>query len=295
MTRPPLQFCSVLSAEVGEPLPGTGVHQPANVLIRWPKARWRYSLRLADGMPPALLDAIEANVAAGRRVNLIDRKGEPDTHARVMLTPEELACDVAIDTLPDLLEAILSKSDLAPFNPRPMPARVLLCCTHGKHDRCCAKFGFATYKALAAEAGQHAADFDIWEATHLGGCRLAASVLSLPSRRKYGRVAPNAARAFLDAEAADEPFLPSYRGAADLSPPAQAAEVTARMSGHGPIRRVTERSATKDRHIFEIQTDTGSVAIAVDGKAMATYDACGDIDDPQEEPGRKTVWTGRIL
>ena len=291
----PRQYCSTLSAGAGEPLPGTGAHQATNALIHWPKARWRHSLRVADGMPPDLVGAVEATVAAGRRVNLIDRKGEPVDRVRVMLTPEALSFDVAPDDVPRLLDAARTGASLASFAPRPSPARILLCCTHGRHDRCCAKFGFAAYRAVAREAARHPTAFDVWETTHLGGCRLAASILSLPSRRKYGRVAPAQARAFLDAEADDRPHLPSYRGGADLAPPEQAAEVAALTAGHRSVRSVTDRSAADGTtRIYDVATDAGAAHVRVTGRAMATYGACADVDDPEERPSAKTVWTGEV-
>src|SRR4051794_13885344 len=39
-----------------------------------------------------------------------------------------------------------------------------LVCTHGKHDQCCAKFGFSTFCAI-----RDAADTAAWECSHLGG------------------------------------------------------------------------------------------------------------------------------
>lgn len=77
-----------------------------------------------------------------------------------------------------------------------MRRSLVLCCTHGRHDRCCAKFGFAAYKALVAAAERRWRDrFSVWEVTHLGGCRLAASVMLFPEMRKYGRLAPADAEA----------------------------------------------------------------------------------------------------
>lgn len=287
-------FCSVLSQEAGESLAGTGRHPARSVLVQWPKARWRHSLRIADGMSPEIVAALEASVAGGRRVNLIDRKGEWPGLSRVMLTPEHLAFDVAPDALPRLLSAVTAGAGLAGFRPRPMPKCVLLCCTHGRHDRCCAKFGFATYCALEQGGRDHAASFDVWESTHLGECRLSASVLSLPSRRKYGRVGPADIGAFLEAGAADRPFLPAYRGGADLEPPAQAAEVMILSSGiDGPLD-IRRAGGPDDAPRYVVRAGGRVVNVACRPDAVATYGACADIDVAKTVPLRR-IWRAEMV
>nr|WP_232482810.1 sucrase ferredoxin [Halomonas alkaliphila] len=45
----------------------------------------------------------------------------------------------------------------------------MLCCTHGTKDKCCAKYGYQTYKALAQTVADHQLPFEVWESSHLGG------------------------------------------------------------------------------------------------------------------------------
>jgi len=65
----------------------------------------------------------------------------------------------------------------------PHPGRLLLVCTHGRKDWCCAVRGRPVAAALAALEPEQ-----VWECSHLGGDRFAASVLSLPSGVLHGRV-----------------------------------------------------------------------------------------------------------
>lgn len=81
--------------------------------------------------------------------------------------------------------------DLAGIDPRaavvPAAARatgpqvVALVCTHGSRDACCAVRGRPVAAALAGTAG-----LDVWESTHLGGCRFAGNAVLLPTGDTLG-------------------------------------------------------------------------------------------------------------
>lgn len=98
----------------------------------------------------------------------------------------------------------------------------VLCCTDGKQDPCCARFGFATYKALREHADPSI--FRVLQSTHLGGCRFAASLLVLPSRERYGRLEPGDVPDFLKSLRGGLPFLKAYRGNPQLDAASQVAE-----------------------------------------------------------------------
>ena len=81
-------FCTDLSREAGDPLPGSGAHAERNLLISWPRARWQRNLRHASDMPPELAAQLDALAASGRRVNLIHRRDQPAEVHEVILMPE---------------------------------------------------------------------------------------------------------------------------------------------------------------------------------------------------------------
>src|ERR1044072_5024173 len=58
---------------------------------------------------------------------------------------------------------------------------LVLICGNGRRDRCCARFGLATWRALATELREEA-----WLSTHQGGHRYAATGLVLPEGVAYG-------------------------------------------------------------------------------------------------------------
>ncbi|MGY1685932.1 sucrase ferredoxin [Geodermatophilus sp. SYSU D00867] len=97
---------------------------------------------------------------------------------------------------------------------------VYLVCTHGQHDACCALRGRPLAAAMPAPA-------DVWECSHLGGCRFASNVLVLPHGFAYGQV-PGDGADLVAAHARGEVALPWLRGRAGLPLPAQAAQQAAR-------------------------------------------------------------------
>jgi hypothetical protein len=102
----------------------------------------------------------------------------------------------------------------------PVEHPLLVVCTHGKRDRCCAKYGQPLYDALRrnTETGH------VWQSTHVGGDRFAGNVVELPHGLYYGRVGPGDVRGLLAAHAAGRVHLDRYRGRSAYSFPLQAAE-----------------------------------------------------------------------
>lgn len=291
-----VRFCSEHSRAMGEDMAGTGAFPERKILIRWPKGRWRYSRFAAEGMPPDLLDAIDRVQDAGWSVNLIDRKGE--TGHRVLLMPDRLAFAPQAGALPALLDAIAAGPEaFAAFKPMPMPARTILVCTHGTHDRCCAKFGFAAYRAIAAEAARRGG-FDLWEASHLGGCRFAATIVALPAGRKYGRLAPNAVAEFLAADAEDRPYVPAYRGGPGHDAAQQAAEVialraTAPTRPHAPAT-VDERPSDAPARRFTVSVAGYRADVICRPTLAHAYNACTDLAENAPHEGFAR-WTAELV
>ncbi|AZT82206.1 sucrase ferredoxin [Marinobacter sp. NP-4(2019)] len=283
------QFCSIESLRAGDPLAGTGTHVASNLLISWPRPKWSRSLRLAVDMDEELSQQIERLAAGGRRVNLIDRRGWSACSHRIYQLPEGRYFDVDRSDLVAFLAAVESGSDLASWSGTPMKQSLVLCCTHGKKDKCCAKFGYAAYRELAATVNDRDLPFEVWESSHLGGCRLSASVMVFPAMRKYGRVAPEHVLPLLEHEAEGVPYLPCYRGHSQLSQPQQCAEIAA-------LEWLSERRITA-RLTVETKPDSGkgeAETVRVDWMAadaagalivecgtteVMRVDTCADLDE----------------
>ncbi len=102
----------------------------------------------------------------------------------------------------------------------PLDHPLLLVCTHGKHDRCCARYGRPLYQALDEQAEEGW----VWQCSHVGGDRFAGNVVVLPEGLYFGRVGPGEAWPVLDEYLAGRIDLEHYRGRSCYSFAAQAAE-----------------------------------------------------------------------
>lgn len=96
---------------------------------------------------------------------------------------------------------------------------LLLVCTHGRREVCCARFGRPVAVALAARFGPL-----VWETTHVGGDEFAANLVVLPDGAYFGRLDPRQAVVVAERALAGELELDAYRGTAGRSTDAQAAE-----------------------------------------------------------------------
>lgn len=298
MTAAPRQFCAIESAEIGDPLVGTGAHATRNLLVSWPRAKWLRNLRQASDMPEAVRDLLGAIADAGRRVNLIHRQEQPSHRHRLVLMPEGRTYDVAREELAELLLAFVEGGSLEHWRTGSVEGSLILCCTHGKKDKCCAKFGYRSYKALASAAQQHAHPFDVWESSHLGGCRLAASVMVFPALRKYGRLADDDIPRLLQAEAEDRPYLPCYRGDSTLPPPEQCAQVAAlawleERGMHGGVAVEGDaRWLDAHRQIVPVRWQTaqreGWLDVTCRASELLRHDTCADYERDGAQPSQ--VW-----
>lgn len=99
---------------------------------------------------------------------------------------------------------------------------LVLVCTHGRHDACCANLGRPVVRALA-DSG-----LEVWESSHVGGDRFAANLVALPSGVYLGRVEPEHAVSVVRGLLEDRIDLDTYRGRSCFPTIVQAAEIVAR-------------------------------------------------------------------
>ena len=136
---------------------------------------------------PATALALEARGRAeGVRVQAIRRPGRSPRRAHrrwAIVDTRDATPTLRWGEFTDDAELLELPLDGSPVEPDPEP--LYLVCTHGKHDPCCAQRGRPVTAALAA-----ARPGRVWQASHLGGCRFAPTVLVLPLGLMYGRVGP---------------------------------------------------------------------------------------------------------
>jgi len=102
----------------------------------------------------------------------------------------------------------------------PLDHPLLVVCTHGKRDRCCARLGRPLYDAVSEQADEGW----VWQSSHVGGDRFAGNLVWLPEGLFFGRVEPVAAWSLLDELLAGGIPIEAYRGRCCYPFPVQAAE-----------------------------------------------------------------------
>ena len=100
-----------------------------------------------------------------------------------------------------------------------------LVCTHSQRDVCCARDGLPLYRALQDEAGDA-----VWQSSHIGGHRFAATMLCLPSGLYYGRIEQEDAAEIHQQTQQGKMINRLYRGRACYTAYEQAAEYFLRVS-----------------------------------------------------------------
>jgi len=190
-----------------------------------------------NDLPPAVREWIQAQIAAlgpvvGKtRPLLVVRDEDPSrtTFACLLALAREqrrelyrLEVQSHLDLAGLDLPALLARGDLDGAR---CDRGVVLVCGNGRRDRCCARFGVATWRELAAAIGEEA-----WLSTHQGGHRYAATGLCLPEGVAYGFLAPAEAEPLLAARRSGAIHLPCFRGRTFHDAPVQAADALLRAA-----------------------------------------------------------------
>lgn len=214
-------LCADAARERGDSMHGTALNVPRFLLVEHP-GPWGFDALETSGIEVGVLGRLlVATHDAGARTLLIRR------HGRVEPSPRRAwaVADVENGRIrwgswsddADLLaacEAIAAPS--VGWSDEP----VLLVCTHGRHDTCCAVRGRPVAAALTDRHGDR-----VWECSHVGGDRFAASVVVLPDGTYYGGLDDGDAVDVIDRHLAGTVTPARLRGSSMLSTVAQAAAV----------------------------------------------------------------------
>lgn len=121
----------------------------------------------------------------------------------------------------DLASALAGAS---PSGTTPWDGPLFLVCTHGKRDKCCAKFGIPIYKTIKTLVGES----PVWQCSHVGGDRFAANVVCFPDGIFYGHVTEENTELIVKEYYERRIVLTNFRGRSCYPFPVQAAEFFAR-------------------------------------------------------------------
>jgi len=217
--------CSVAAAP--EPLAGTAPTDLAYLLVEYPGPWGRKALAESRLPEPVRTELADHAAKAGVRVQLIrrHRRPAPRTGFRIFAVyadPKAPWAETAVLDQPErLLEldlAALAAGRSPGLDPHLDP--LLLVCTNGRRDACCAELGRPLVSAL-----DEAWPEETWETTHLGGHRFAGALLALPYGLSYGRVTAEAGLEIAKRTHRGEVETAHLRGRTAYAGAVQAAEI----------------------------------------------------------------------
>lgn len=156
-----------------------------------------------------------------------------------------------------------------------------LVCTHGKRDKCCAKFGIPIYKTLRAER-----DGNVWQSSHVGGDRFAANLVCFPHGLFYAHMTEESAGRVVSHYEQNQIVLEKFRGRACYPYPVQAAEFFIRVetgiTGISDLRSLNSTRLDDNRwRVRFIASDGHSIHEAVILRRhsdFSSYITCADTE-----------------
>jgi hypothetical protein len=220
-------FCAAVSSASDEPLAATASRVDYWILLEYRRA-WDRDVLGGSLLSPELKVHLRAQLdALGSARLLFVKKPERRAYGRRHLVfgssrpGRERFFQLEVDHQEDLLGFDFASALAGGETPGlSVEHPLVVVCTHGKRDRCCAKYGQPLYETLTRELDPGW----VWQATHVGGDRFAGNVVLLPHGVYYGRVQPDDVGAIVEAQARGRLHVHNYRGRAAYTFPVQAAE-----------------------------------------------------------------------
>lgn len=224
-------FCSELSRRAGERSMGTASTGAVWFLLEYPHGWGRHAFE-ESALPTEVKHFFKDTLARIRHSRLLFIKtdrGRRDARMNLFVVRcrerapfiVRLRLEKYFDALKYDLAAIAAGRDLQGGETCEEP--LFLVCTHGRRDKCCAKFGQPLYNALREQTGDC-----VWQSSHVGGDRFAGNLVCFPHGLFYAHATPEAGRRVVDEYRAGRILTEGFRGRACYSHFIQAAEAFVR-------------------------------------------------------------------
>lgn len=279
----PRPFCAELSAQNAEPLQATASRIEHWLLVEY-RGRWGRDLLPASGLTDTvkahirkqLSEVPRSRVLFIRRPRLAGRPGAAVSVYVGRTGERDFAFRrIELEAYEDLLTVDLGSASSGEGEPLDHPLFVV--CTHGKRDRCCARYGRPLYDAVREQVDSDWA----WQSSHVGGDRFAGTLVCFPEGLYFGRVDREHASPLLDDYLAGRIYLDRFRGRSCYPFPVQAAEHAVRrdhgLRGIDDLRLVSVEQRALDEWTISFRGPAGTVYVAVAAAELGdlTYLTCG--------------------
>ncbi|HEY3558652.1 MAG TPA: sucrase ferredoxin [Kribbella sp.] len=232
-------LCSTFCRVLQEPLPGTAVVATGWVVVEQP-GPWGAKAPTQSHLDPVFGGAFDDKCkkvdvrfglirSPGRHADAVERSHQvfvaSTTPGRTWLLGGTVADPAELEALDLRAVARGDRTAVAASMPAlaPVAEPIVLVCTNGKRDGCCALLGRPLVAGLAERVPGR-----VWEANHLGGHRFAPTATYLPAGTMHGHLTVDTAVEVLAAADRGETVLTGLRGRSTWSKRGQAAEVAVR-------------------------------------------------------------------
>jgi hypothetical protein len=218
-TQDTKKFCSDISLQAGEPLFGTATQTNVFLLLEHNHVFGAKAIE-ASSLSQEVKDRLNSFSAGDKttKAMLIRRwSAIPEQGIRFFIAlvreRDPLLYEFILKDYEEFLS--LDITSILESDPQYIRSRrtqpLILVCTNGRRDACCARKGLPVLDAL------HNATHDddqsrVWQSSHMGGHRYAANVIFLPNGLLYGRVEPDSVPTILHAYQHNQVFLDNLRG-----------------------------------------------------------------------------------
>lgn len=279
------KYCSDYSRTLGEPAFATAPRIEAWILLEYPY------VHPAKALPQSSLhENIKAHLSAAlddiphSRLLMIKKSNRvPQTGLDLFLVfsgsddPRMTRFQMNDYSEIQSIDLQASFTELANQPDRGDTTPLILVCTNGKRDACCARNGLPLFNEMKKHNR-----VNVWQSSHIGGHRFAANVISLPHGIYYGRVPLTGARLFVERCMNGEIDLPSYRGRTRYTAEQQAAEYLLRQqTGNKAIEDLPMLDSTQageDRWQVRFKSRSGQEYLVKVRKGLSDYtiiESCG--------------------
>jgi hypothetical protein len=290
-------LCADVSGQASEPLAATASRVDRWLLVEY-RGLWDRDVLGGSLLSAPLKEHLRDQLARlGHARLLFVKRPERRAHGRRMLylgssrPGEERLYALEFERPDDLLAYDFASALLDGGTPGvPVEHPIFVVCTHGKRDRCCAKYGRPLYDGLKGKVDPAW----VWQSTHVGGDRFAGNVVILPEGLYFGRLDDADLDPLLDAYFDRRVYLDAYRGRSVYTFAVQAAETALReaegVTGIGEVglERV-ERREGGWRVTLRAPAGTRELDVEAELAEDPVYLTCGSVT-----PQRPRRFTARL-
>ena len=269
-------LCAEISAETAEPLEATASRIDHWLLVEY-RGLWARDLLSGSRLDGAVQANLREQLASLPRSRLlfVRRPQRAREAGIVVYVGQTSEVDSAFFGFEFESYEELAQLDLAGAlreRKRPLSHPLLAVCTHGKRDRCCARYGRPLYDAMREQVDPNW----VWQASHVGGDRFAGNVVCFPQGLYFGRVGRRDTAPLLDEFLDGRIYLRCFRGRCCYPFPVQAAEQAVRersaLAGIDDLRLAAahrhpdemwsvsfQAVPTGEVHTVEVRTELGDL------------------------------------